>query len=90
MPRGRGTHDMMLGKSLALPDLRFPSSSLRASCWLRNYRMLSVGLFQKHSPPRHSHVSDATLLSGHLRRQGRPSFWMAHSIQLCQALGIHW
>lgn len=78
-----GAHGRMLGKSLRLPDLRFPSCSLTASCWPRNDRMLKVGLSQKHSPPRRSQVSDATSAQWALETPGRARFLDGSCTQLC-------
>lgn len=83
MPRGRVAHYMILGKFLPLLDLYFPSYALKASCWLRNDRILNVWLVQKHSPSQHSQASDAELCSvgtrGRSGQEGTISVWLIHS-----------
>lgn len=82
---------MMPGKSLPLPDLRVPSGSLRASCWLRNDRMLTEGgAFPKAQsamaqPGLRHHAAQRAL-----EASGQAQFPDGSFTRLCQALGIHW
>ena len=45
LPKGRVIHYMILGKTLPLLELQFPSWALKVSSWHRNDRILKVCLF---------------------------------------------